>query len=63
MIFIVIAMIVALVAAGAVLAYVTWPHRGEDMPYVPAVGTSMRKAVASMPTLSEPADAYEPAGR
>lgn len=63
MIFIVIAMVLTLAVAGVVLAYVTWPHRGEDMPYVPAVGVSMRKAVASMPTLSEPADAHEPVGR
>lgn len=60
MLTIVLAMLGIVLVAGAVLAYVVWPHRGEDIPYVPVVGSAMRKGVDSLPTLGEPADAYEP---
>jgi hypothetical protein len=47
----VVAMLVILVLAGAVVLYVAFPHRGEDVPHLPWVGRAMRKGVASAPTL------------
>jgi hypothetical protein len=58
----VIAMLVILVLAGAVVLYVAFPHRGEDVPHVRWVGRLMRKGVDSAPTLdntSEDAPAHE----
>jgi hypothetical protein len=58
----VIAMLVILVLAGAVVLYVAFPHRGEDVPHVRWVGRLMRKGVDSAPTLdntSEDATAHE----
>jgi hypothetical protein len=50
---IVIAMFVILLLAGAVVLYVAFPHRGEDVPGVPWVGEAMGKAVGAVPTLDE----------
>jgi hypothetical protein len=47
----VVAMLVILVLAGAVVLYVAFPHRGEDVPHLPWVGRAMRKGVDSAPTL------------
>jgi hypothetical protein len=47
----VIAMLVILVLAGAVVLYVAFPHRGEDVPHVRWVGRLMRKGVDNVPTL------------
>jgi hypothetical protein len=41
-----------LVAAG-VAVYVAYPHRGEDLPVVPQVGTAMRKGVDALPVLED----------
>lgn len=59
MLFIALAMLVILLLAGGVLAYVTWPHRGEPMPVVPQVGAALGKAVDALPTLAQPSDAYQ----
>ena len=37
----------------AVVAYVAYPHRGEEMPYLPQVGEVMRKGVDALPTLED----------
>ena len=50
---IVLAMFFILLLAGAVVVYVAFPHRGEDVPGVPWVGEAMGKAVDSVPTLDE----------
>jgi hypothetical protein len=51
MLSILLAMLVALVAAGIVVLYVAFPHRGEEMPHAPWVGDAMRKGVEKLPTL------------
>jgi hypothetical protein len=58
--YLVVAMLVILVLAGAVVLYVAFPHRGEDVPHVPWLGRLMRKGVSSAPTLHNTADG-EPA--
>ena len=40
-----VAMLAILVVAGAVVAYVVFPHRGDQMPVVPWLGDAMGKAV------------------
>jgi hypothetical protein len=57
--YLVIAMLVILVLAGAVVLYVAFPHRGEDVPHVRWVGRMMRKGVAAAPTLDNTADEVE----
>ena len=56
MLFLVIAMLVALVLAGLVAVYVAFPHRGEDVPHVPWVGHALRRGVENVPTLDNTAD-------
>jgi hypothetical protein len=56
MMFLVIAMLVALVLAGLVAVYVAFPHRGEDVPHVPWVGHALRRGVDNAPTLDNTAD-------
>ena len=51
MLSIVLAMIAILAIAGAVVVYVAYPHRGEEVPHTPWVGEAMRKGVAPLPTL------------
>ena len=53
MLFLVIAMLLSLVVAGLVVAYVAYPHRGETMPAVPWLGDAMGRAADAAPTLSE----------
>lgn len=59
MLAIVLSMLVILVLAGLVVAYVAWPHRGLDMPAAPWLGERMRQGVEALPTL----DADAVAGR
>ena len=56
MLAIVLVMLLVLVAAAAVVLYVAFPHRGEDLPVVPQLGDAMRKSVDSLPTLGERED-------
>jgi hypothetical protein len=49
--FVVIALLLSLVVAGLVVAYVAYPHRGEQMPAVPWLGDAMGRAVEAAPTL------------
>ena len=58
--FLVAAMLVILVLAGAVVLYVAFPHRGEDVPHVPWIGRAMRKGVGVAPTLDNTSDEVEP---
>lgn len=45
------AMLVIMVLAAAVVLYVAYPHRGEEMPHAPWVGDAMQKGVNMLPTL------------
>jgi hypothetical protein len=48
-----LAMLVILVVSGLVVAYVAFPHRGEEMPHAPWLGDAMNKATDALPTLDE----------
>jgi hypothetical protein len=54
--YLVVAMLVILVLAGAVVLYVAFPHRGEDVPHLPWLGRLMRRGVDSAPTLHNTAE-------
>ncbi|HET8562017.1 MAG TPA: hypothetical protein VFL69_15975 [Marmoricola sp.] len=51
MVWILLLMLVIVVLAGFVLAYVAYPHRGEEMPHAPWLGDAMKRGVESLPTL------------
>ena len=53
MLLIAIAMLVILVVSGLVVAYVAFPHRGQEMPHAPWLGDAMNKATDAMPTIDE----------
>lgn len=53
MVAVVVVMVLILLVAGVVAAYVAYPHRGEEMPAVPWVGDAMAKAADAMPLLEE----------
>ena len=57
--FLVFAMLGILVLAGIVVLYVAFPHRGEDVPAAPWLGTVLRKRVESAPTLDNTSDEVE----
>jgi hypothetical protein len=48
---IVIVMALILVLAALVVAFVAYPHRGEDLPGVPWLGDAMARAADAVPTL------------
>jgi len=50
---IVLVMVGILVVSAAVVAYVAYPHRGEQLPVVPQLGDAMRKGVDALPTLED----------
>lgn len=50
---IVVIMLLILVVSAAVVAYVAYPHRGEDLPMLPQIGDAMRKGVDALPTLED----------
>ncbi len=50
---IVIAMILIVVLAAVVVAYVAFPHRGEQMPAAPWLGDAMSRAVDALPTVED----------
>jgi hypothetical protein len=60
---IVLAMLAILVIAGAVVLYVAYPHRGEEVPHTPWVGEAMRKGVDALPTLDNQRAREEQASR
>lgn len=45
--------VVSLVVGGLVLAYVAYPHRGQDVPLMPWLGAALRRVVTRLPRLSE----------
>jgi hypothetical protein len=50
-------MVLIVLVAGVVTAYVAFPHRGEDLPGVPWLGRLMRRGARSLPTVEpEPGD-------
>ncbi len=53
MLAIVIVMVLILVVAGLVAAYVAYPHRGEQMPAAPWLGDAMAKAVDAAPVIED----------
>ena len=53
MLAIVIVMVLILVVAGLVTAYVAFPHRGEPMPAAPWLGEAMAKAADAAPVIEE----------
>jgi hypothetical protein len=56
-----IAMLVILVVAGLVLAFVAYPGRGEELPAAAWLGDAMAKAADAAPVLED--GDVEPAGR
>ncbi len=53
MLSIAIAMGVVLLVAGLVVAYVAFPHRGEEVPGVPWLTEAMTKAGEALPVIDE----------
>ena len=53
MVFVVLAVLVSLAVSGLVVVYVAYPHRGEQVPYVPWLGEALEKAVDKAPVLDE----------
>ncbi len=51
MLWLVSMMLVALVLAGAVTAYVAYPRRGRRLPVAPALGAALERGVQNLPTL------------
>ncbi len=51
MLAIILTMSLVLVVSAAVVAYVAFPHRGEDIPGAPWLGDAMKKGVDKLPTL------------
>ncbi|MGH3413389.1 MAG: hypothetical protein ACRDPH_09955 [Marmoricola sp.] len=44
-------LLLTLVLAATVMAYVAYPRRGEEMPYFPQLGVAMKRGVAALPTM------------
>ena len=59
MLSIVVAMILILLVSGVVVAYVAYPHRGQQLPAAPWLGRAMRKGVERLPTLEDSEHAVE----
>lgn len=53
MLLLLLAMAAILVVAGAVVVYVAYPHRGQDVPVAPWVGAAMKRGVEALPTLED----------
>ncbi|MBU2698649.1 MULTISPECIES: hypothetical protein [Pimelobacter] len=53
MLFVVLAVLVSLAVAGAVVLYVAYPHRGEQVPGVPWLGDAMAKAADAAPVIED----------
>ncbi len=47
----ILVMLLVLGLSAAVVAYVAFPHRGEDIPGAPWLGDAMKKGVDRLPTL------------
>jgi hypothetical protein len=53
MLVIAVLMLVILVIAGAVVMYVAYPHRGEDVPGAPWLGDAMKRGVDTLGDLMQ----------
>ncbi|MDX6299251.1 MAG: hypothetical protein QOF53_465 [Nocardioidaceae bacterium] len=53
-------MLAIVVLAAAVVLYVAYPHRGQDVPSVPWVGDAMRRGVARLPTVDNLRGGHRP---
>lgn len=53
MLTIVLVMLLTLLVSGAVLAYVAFPHRGQDLPVLPEAGHALRRHLGALPVLDE----------
>ena len=53
MVAVIVVMVLILLVAGVVTAYVAYPHRGEEMPAAPWLGDAMAKAADAMPLLED----------
>ena len=53
MVAVVVVMLLILLLAGLVSAYVAYPHRGEQMPAAPWLGDALGKAVDAVPVLAD----------
>ena len=60
MLFVVISMLAILAIAGLVVLYVAYPHRGEDVPAAPWLGTAMSRATDAAPVLEVEYEDSEP---
>jgi hypothetical protein len=49
----VIAMLTILVLAAFVVLYVAFPHRDQEVPGAPWLGSAMKRGVAALPVLDE----------
>jgi hypothetical protein len=47
------AMMLILVAAGAVFVYVAYPHRGQEVPHAPWLGEALKRGVDALPVLED----------
>jgi len=47
------AMLLILVAAGAVFVYVAYPHRGQEVPHAPWLGEALKRGVDALPVLED----------
>ncbi len=56
MAFIVITMLVIIAVAGLVVAFVAFPHRGEEMPGAPWLGEAMGRASGAVSTIDPEQD-------
>lgn len=53
MLVVVVMVFICLMVSGLVMAYVAYPHRGEDVPHMPWLGHLMRRGVDQLPLLTE----------
>jgi hypothetical protein len=53
MLWMLLAMLLILSVAGVVVAYVAFPHRGEELPVAPWLGDAMKRGVDALPTLED----------
>lgn len=59
MVAVVVVMFLIVALAGLVVAYVAYPHRGEEMPAAPWLGEAMARAAGAAP-LVDPEEDEEP---
>jgi len=51
MLWMLIALLLILLIAAAVVLYVAYPHRGEDVPHAPWLGEALKRGVETLPAL------------